>query len=367
MKLSSELVRSKITKVLAIAIGWALAMLIFSIYEFGLLGTEGSYPNGAPYDFRQTLWMTPLTAFVGGLLLGTFEVFFLENRLKRRPFGYSLLFRAVLYFIILFFLVGTGVHFYDMNITDSGFFDAAAWEKTSAFITSIYMFIIIFIWSTALLTVLFVMKISDKYGPGILKNMLLGRYYNSRVEQRIFMFLDIKSSTTIAEKLGHVRYFKLLNDFFGDITDSILKFKGEIYQYVGDEIIVSWKPISGTNQANCLKCFFDISRTIEEVATRYEKEYGLVPDFKAGFHCGEVTTGEIGVLKKEIIFSGDVLNTTARIQSKCNEYGVRLLVSQDLRELLPTMQNINYDDIGTVELRGRESSIKLFAVEDQAA
>ena len=47
----------------------------------------------------------------------------------------------------------------------------------------------------------------------------------------------------------------------------------------------------------------------------YNQKFGVNPDFKAGIHLGEVTTGEIGALKKEIIFTGDVLNTTARIQA----------------------------------------------------
>ena len=361
MSISLELLGPRINKILFIAVGWALGMLVFSAYEYALLGPEGHYPNGMPYDYRQTLWLTPLIAFISGFLLGSFEVFYLENLLKRKPYGYSLLFRAGLYFAILFVMVGLGVLIYNMVLVGESFFGSKAVERTLAFVFSPYMFIIVFIWSMVLLLVLFILKVSDKYGHGILKDMLLGKYYNSRVEHRIFMFLDIKSSTTIAEKLGHVRYFSLLNDFFSDITDSIVKHKGEIYQYVGDEIVVSWKPKQGSDQGNCLKCFFDITRTIADLAERYEAQYGLVPGFKAGFHYGAVTTGEIGVLKKEIIFTGDVLNTTARIQSKCNDYDVRLLVSEDLRDLLPYIDSIDYDDLGKVRLSGRESTIKLYA------
>jgi len=355
-----DLIRLRAQRVVTIAAGWAIAMFVFSIYEFSLLGTEGSYPNGAPYDYRQTLWLTPLMAFIGGFFIGTFEVFYLEEKLKRKPFGRSLVYRALIHFILLFALVAFGVHMYNLNILGKGFTSSEAISSTLEFISSIYMFIIIFIWSVALLTVLFVMKISDKYGPGVLKNILLGRYYNSRVEKRIFMFLDLKSSTTIAEKLGHIKYFRLLNDFFSDITNSVLKFEGEIYQYVGDEIVVSWKLPSGSDQAKCIACFFDISRTIADLATNYEAEYGLVPEFKAGFHCGEVTTGEVGVLKKEIIFTGDVLNTTSRIQNKCNEYNTRLIVSADLKDLLPSSDEIKYDDLGSISLRGRESAIQLY-------
>jgi len=70
------------------------------------------------------------------------------------------------------------------------------------------------------------------------------------------MFLDIKSSTTIAERIKHKKYFELLNDFFNDVTDPIIYNKGEIYQYVGDEITVSWKLENGVDNFNCINCFF---------------------------------------------------------------------------------------------------------------
>ena len=50
------------------------------------------------------------------------------------------------------------------------------------------------------------------------------------------MFLDMKSSTTIAEKIGNTQYFNLISEVFGDITDPILETDGELYQYVGDDI-----------------------------------------------------------------------------------------------------------------------------------
>ena len=141
------------------------------------------------------------------------------------------------------------------------------------------------------------------------------------------MFLDMKSSTTIAEQLGHVEYFRLLNKYYADISDAIIQTAGEVYQYAGDEIIVSWDLKNGLANNNCIRCFFLIKKTFKKVSESYIKRFGLTPEFKAGFHYGKVTTGEIGVIKKEIFFTGDVLNTTARIQAKCNEFGTDILIS----------------------------------------
>lgn len=148
------------------------------------------------------------------------------------------------------------------------------------------------------------------------------------------MFLDIKSSTTIAEKIKHKKYFELLNDFFNDVTDPIIYNKGEIYQYVGDEITVSWKLENQIENLNCINCFFEIDKLIQNLGDRYTDKYNLIPEFKAGLHVGEVIKGEVGVVKKEIVFSGDVLNTTSRIQAECNRLNSTLLISKDLLDKL---------------------------------
>ena len=71
-------------------------------------------------------------------------------------------------------------------------------------------------------------------------SMLIGEYHKPKNENRIFIFLDINESTSIAEDLGHTRYFMMLRRFFRDITLPIMANDGEIYQYVGDEVVLNW-------------------------------------------------------------------------------------------------------------------------------
>jgi class 3 adenylate cyclase len=180
---------------------------------------------------------------------------------------------------------------------------------------------------------------------------------------RIFMFLDIKSSTGIAEQLGHVRYFELLNDFFADIIEPIVAHEGKIYQYVGDEVVVSWPVETGVSEANCLQCFFAICDKVSMLASGYQEKYGMAPTFKAGMHYGPVTCGAIGTVKKEIVFSGDVLNTTSRLEGLCNRYQVDLLVSKALLDLLPAGKDYASRELGDIQLRGRKQHITLMHVQ----
>jgi class 3 adenylate cyclase len=178
--------------------------------------------------------------------------------------------------------------------------------------------------------------------------------------ERVFMFLDIVSATAIAEKLGHLKYFELLNDFFDDLAEPINTYHGEIYQYVGDEVVISWPLDKGVEDGNCLDCFFSISDTIKNLEKKYLDKYQLVPGFKAGIHCGKVTSGMVGSYKREVVYTGDVLNTTSRIEGKCNHYNVNLLFSDDLKEKVTKLNGYEFEEIGKINLRGKKGDTRLF-------
>ncbi len=77
-------------------------------------------------------------------------------------------------------------------------------------------------------------------------------------------------------------------------------------------------------------------------------------------HFGKVSTGTIGTIKKEIIYTGDVLNTTSRIEGQCNQHNVNLLLSKDLMKRIPNENNFDFVEIGEISLRGKASYVTLF-------
>jgi len=101
---------------------------------------------------------------------------------------------------------------------------------------------------------------------------------------------------------------------------------------------------------------------IRKQTGKYDERFGVLPEFKAGFHLGKVTTGEIGVVKKEIIFTGDVLNITARIQGLCNTYSVDILISNDLIKRLTLDSQFSVKTLGESQLKGRNEKIELFTI-----
>lgn len=201
----------------------------------------------------------------------------------------------------------------------------------------------------------------SKFITATTSNQSLEQRSHTEVE-KIFMFLDLKGSTTMAERLGHVRYFSLLSDFFSDISDPIEKRGGEIYQYVGDEVVITWPVELGLQQANCVYTFFDIQAVIEQKSHEYIRKFGMVPAFKAGIHSGKVSTGWVGKMKKEIVYSGDVLNTTSRIEGLCNKLQQSVLISETLlAHLADQLPENTTKEVGLISLRGRKQPVKLFA------
>ena len=209
------------------------------------------------------------------------------------------------------------------------------------------------------LVIVFFRQLDRLLGPGVLVRVLVGRYHRPRREHRVFMFLDLKSSTSIAERLTPEAYYSFVNDFFSDLSLPVLNAGGEIYQYVGDEVVLTWKQQVGTRDANCLRVFFAIDEALESREQHYLDRYGIVPEYKAGVHLGEVITAEIGDLKKEIVYNGDVLNTAARIQAMCNDLGRRFVASKQLVQALVVPEGFSIEQLGPVTLRGKAEPLEL--------
>ena len=199
-------------------------------------------------------------------------------------------------------------------------------------------------------------------GPRLMRNYLLGKYFKPVEEERIFMFLDINSSTSLAERMGTEQYHELLNSFFYDIGTPISRSKGEIYQYVGDEVVITWKMKDGLKNANCVRCYFRIVKQMEKLKPVYLQKFGFYPEFKVGMHGGKVITGEVGKNKTEIVFHGDVINTTERILSQCISLGKKMLISENLVRRIGLLPTIHAEYVTTRLFKGKENEVSLYTL-----
>ncbi len=361
----SNKLKGQLLKVFWITLTWTL----ISAYQFSIGYSTVLDLNCDLRDVSPMLFFKGaiLTGILAGIIGGGSLVFIWEKWLRSKNYGTALRYIFFSYIIIYLLVVIPNAFFFHSGELRVSFLDPQVREAVIFAFFDISTLSSFIIWLIIVLATLIILQVNDKYGPGVFRSFLLGKYFQPTREERIFMFLDLRSSTTIAERLGEVRYFNFIKDVFKDATPSIIYTKGEIYQYVGDEIIISWKMDNGIQDTNCINCFFEIQSALRQRSKYYESTYdGIQPEFKAGLHYGHVMAGEIGVVKRDIAYSGDVLNTAARIQSKCNELGVNILFSKYLLDKLSLKPNLlTPKKIGDMGLRGKEQKVVLYTASQE--
>jgi adenylate cyclase len=340
-------------------LAWLLIGFMMTIYDYLVLNTSYSQGPSAEYSFAFSVAMNMGSALMGSLLGGTLLIFFVNVKYQDKSYGYTLIAVSVSFiFVILVIIAALGIITVPIR-TGRPLSDPVSISALKAFLTDTSRAKNVLSWSIVVALTQLLLQINSKFGQGALGNIIRGKYNTPKEEKRIFMFLDLNSSTSMAERLGDEKYHELLKDFFSDITNPILDNNGEIYQYVGDEVIVAWKYEDGVKNSQCVKCFFDIKLYIEKIKDKYLSRYGLVPSFKAGLHYGKVVAGEVGIIKRDITYSGDVLNTTSRILTMCKEFNAEILTSADLLAVLGLPKNYAARQLGSIKLRGKEKEVLL--------
>lgn len=340
---------------------------ITNVLIYTVIGTIAGAIIGFLLHFIDKLDVTGPTlrglmiGFLVGTTIGICEEFLFLDRFRRKSYFFLLLFRTIVYSTAIIFyelLINSGSNFLADKLTINDSIHTAISRRN--FPRDLSIIGIVSILSIA------VLQIRRLHRPGDLIKYVTGRYHLPEEINKIFLFLDLKSSTAIAEKLGNTKYSSFLIDYFHDMTGSILMSKAEIYQYIGDEIILTWSFDRGVKDSRCINCFFDIRNYIELKKDKYIEKYGVHPEFKAALHAGRVSVTWIGTIKKEIVYHGDVLNTTARIQDECNKYEQYFLLSQFMLENVEVPEYLRSEFVGEIKLKGKENEVKIFGLKSIA-
>jgi len=307
--------------------------------------------------------------FLAGVLVATFiaiGAYLVEHRfgrkLQRLSFFVSFFGHLAGYLASAFSSFYFGILIARMLERGTGPFDRALQEDMVASLGD-PVIVSAYGWALAVMVALVAHReLARKLGPGVLPNWLLGRYHVPREEERIFLFVDLRDSTALAAKMGDLTFSRFVREFLADVSDAVVETCGEVSHYIGDEAVVTWRMQTGLDDANCVRCFFLAQAIVDRRAAWYASEFGQVPSFKAGLHGGKVVVTEVGTLKSEIVYHGDVVNTTARIQSLCAETDSALLVSAELLGSLILPVGLEAHALGEFALKGRDAPVHLLAI-----
>jgi adenylate cyclase len=210
---------------------------------------------------------------------------------------------------------------------------------------------------------IFVLRVRDLLGAEIFANLMLGRYRRPVSEERVFLFLDLVGSTAYAEKHGDLAAQELLMAVFAAIAEPVRRHRGQIDDYVGDQIIVSWPFARGVDEARCVACSFAIGAALSRRPEWWRSRFGLVPTLRSALHGGSVVTAEVGVDRHKIAYFGDVMNATARLEGLCRETGLAVLISDAVLSRIAALPpGIAAEPLGQHHLRGRTGSMTVHAL-----
>ena len=338
----------RIRRVMYIAVFWTIIDVISTALNFN------THENHTKSLIVRALLVFLMSSVMGYLFVFTLKSIFRESSIAVNFLAKSLILLVaalVMNFIIHFTddlaIHGLGVsgsiHNFYSNTMDSGWLlKRTLYWMVLFFITQLYV------------------EINDKYAPGVFIDILMGKYIRPKIENRIIMFMDLTDSTPIAEKLGHQQYFLFIREFVYYISLALIEHGGIIYQYVGDEIVVSWK-YNKKNMKECLSAVILARKNIQKNSERFRRLYGVIPEFHVGIHTGDVTVGEIGVIKKDLAMSGDTMNTTARIRSAAAEYHEKYMVSKDFADK-SHLKEWQMQNLGVADLKGKAEGVALYAL-----
>jgi adenylate cyclase len=202
-----------------------------------------------------------------------------------------------------------------------------------------------------------VLGITGLIGGRTFLNFISGRYHVPVEEERFVLFVDIVGSTALAERLGGVGIHRLLDRVFRLLTVAVEDYRGEVLNYVGDEVIVTWPEHRGSVAWRPLRCFMAMRDELSRASGQLQREFGVAPQIRGSLHFGTVIIGEIGDVKRAIVFNGDVMNTAARLEELSRDVDGGFLASRAAMARFNSPPPLALRDLGRLAIRGRADGI----------
>ncbi|MEM9830531.1 MAG: adenylate/guanylate cyclase domain-containing protein [Bacteroidota bacterium] len=311
------------------------------------------------------LLVTPtLEGLVLGTILVVMEYILFKQLYVRYSYSHALLMHLIIIAVVIAITLLVG-ELFNQVVFNKQRWDVAlptAWQFLQSPLS-----MSLFAYSLALATLLnFFRQLGNHFGHSIILDFITGKYVRPQEEHRTFMFLDLNQSTAIAEQLGHVKYSRLLNQCFNDLSEFILHYEADVYQYVGDEVVLTWRTDPAKEPIDIAGLYFHFREKLRQNAASYREKFGVAPQFKASVHTGLVSITRVGQHRKTLAYHGDVLNTAARLINICSRLKKDLLVTAASAPFIQRIPHYRVNNVDTLLLRGKQQSTQVFEVQSRS-
>lgn len=327
-----------------------LRVLVMIVIAGGCAGVAFSATHG------QALVPGVVTGLLLSTILGSFEIWLADGPVRSWLSGLSFSANVLIKSL-----------FYAIVILSVQWFPIVDWliGRRSDLATDTFLSSLVYSVAISILVNL-AMAITNLVGGRALANFFTGRYHAPVEEDRFVLFVDIAGSTTLAEQFGGTGIHRFLDRTFRVLSSPVVDYRGEVLAYVGDEMIVTWTRQGGAQDSRPLRCFVAMRDELARKAASFEREFGAAPRIRGSLHFGPVIIGEIGDVKRAIVFNGDVMNTTSRLEALSRDIPGGFVASHAAIAQFQSPLPVSMRDLGRLPIRGRVDGIDAMGFDEAA-
>jgi adenylate cyclase len=197
-------------------------------------------------------------------------------------------------------------------------------------------------------------------GAGTLRSIVSGRYHRPRREERAFVFVDIRGSVSIEDRVGDVRFYSYVAEIFRAIEQAAMESGGDVLDYIGDQVMLSW-PI-GRPGENPFMFIPALAHHLGSIQVGLRSEYGTEAAVRVSIHAGTIVAGEIGEFHRKIMLLGSAVNVAARVEQIARDVGVDCIATSNALERFELPKFLTSRSLGIKQLRGKTQAIEVFQI-----
>jgi adenylate cyclase len=155
------------------------------------------------------------------------------------------------------------------------------------------------------------------------------------------LFIDIRGSTALSEKMSPTEFSQVINRFYAAATKVIVEEDGLVEKLAGDEVAAFWG--AGFAGPDYIKRTIDVAQKLVRVMEQQQIPVGI------GVHAGTAYFGAMGTTEglTDISAKGEEVNTSARLASKAA-----------IGEIIVSEQALKKTDIDSSQLEARSLELK---------